>query len=111
MLPDIYTRNEQILTQILHIMALTILRNKNTFTVKGSINATTAGNFKTHFNITLNSLKKVTIDISKVTEIDKNGVEAFKAIYNNAKSWNKSFSIVGNGCKDIYEELLNTNLA
>jgi len=67
-------------------MALTILRHKNTFTVEGNINATTASYFKTHFNLSLNSLKNVTIDISKVTEIDTNGVEALKAIYNNAKS-------------------------
>lgn len=92
-------------------MALTILRNNNTFTLEGIINITTVSNFKTHFNITLNSLKSLTIDISKVTEIDKQGVEAFNLIYNNAKLWNKPFSIVGNGCKDIYEELLSTNRA
>ena len=92
-------------------MALTILRNDNTFTVEGKINTNTASNFQTHFNITLNSLKKLTIDISKVTEIDVNGVDAIKSIYNNAKSWNKPFAIVGNGCKEIYEELLTQNVA
>lgn len=92
-------------------MALTILRNENTFTVEGRINASTASNFKTHFNMTLNSLKDLTIDISKVTEIDTNGVAALKVIYNNAKSWNKPFYIVGKGCKEIYEELLDVNIA
>ncbi|WP_161805018.1 STAS domain-containing protein [Lacinutrix mariniflava] len=92
-------------------MALTILRNNNTFTVEGKINTSTVGSFKAHFNITLNTLKNLTIDISKVTEIDVNGVEAIKSIYNNAKSWNKPFAIVGNGCKEIYEELLTQNVA
>ncbi|MGB6269675.1 MAG: STAS domain-containing protein [Olleya sp.] len=88
-------------------MALTISRNNNTFTVEGKLNACTASNFKTHFNLTLNCLKDLTIDISKVNEIDTNGVAALKVIYDNAKSWNKPFSIVGKGCKDVYEELLN----
>lgn len=92
-------------------MALEITRNEKTFKIEGRINASTAGYFKTHFNIMLNSLKGLTIDISKVTEIDANGIEALKAIYKNALSWNKPFSIVGYGCKDVYEELLNRNIA
>lgn len=88
-------------------MALTILRNKNTFTVEGKINAETASNFKTHINLVLNCLKGLTIDISKVTEIDTNGIEAFKVVYNNAKSWNKPFEIVGKGCNEINQEFLN----
>jgi anti-anti-sigma regulatory factor len=86
-------------------MALKITRNEKAFTVDGKINASTSSNFKTHFVITLNSLSDLTIDISKVTEIDSNGIEALKTIYNNAISWNKPFSIIGNGCKEIHEEL------
>ena len=41
----------------------------------------------------------------KVTEIDSDGVEALKTIYRNAISWNKPFSIIGYGCKEIYDEL------
>lgn len=83
-------------------MALTISRNNNTFTVEGKITAGTASNFRAHFNLLLNSLKGITIDISKVTEIDRNGVDAFKSVYKNSKSWNKPFSIIGFGSKDIY---------
>ncbi|WP_047550216.1 STAS domain-containing protein [Psychroserpens sp. Hel_I_66] len=86
-------------------MALQITRNEKTFTVEGKINTSTASNFKTHFVITLNSLTELTIDISKVTEIDSDGVEALKTIYRNAISWNKPFSIIGYGCKEIYDEL------
>lgn len=66
-------------------MELTILRNNNTFTLEGKINASTASNFKTHFNMTLNCIKDLTIDINKVTEIDTYGVEAIKSIYINSK--------------------------
>lgn len=88
-------------------MALKILRNDNTFTLEGQIDATTASSFQTHFNITLNTLENLTIDINKVTQIDAKGMNAFKVIYNNAKSWDKPFVIVGLGCKDVYEELLS----
>ncbi|WAC01345.1 STAS domain-containing protein [Lacinutrix neustonica] len=87
-------------------MALTILRNDDTFTLEGKINLETASNFKTQFYLLLNSLKGLTIDISKVTEIDTKGVAAFKILYNNSKLWNKPFYIVGNGCKDLYEALM-----
>jgi anti-anti-sigma regulatory factor len=86
-------------------MALKITRNKKAFTVEGQINASTASYFKTHFILTLNAISDLTIDISKVSEIDSNGMTAFKTIYNSAKSWEKPFSIIGLGSQDIYEEL------
>ena len=56
-------------------MALKILRNDNTFTLEGQIDATTASSFQTHFNITLNTLENLTIDINKVTQIDVKGMK------------------------------------
>lgn len=85
-------------------MALTITRNDKIFEVEGQINATTASYFKTHFSITLNSLNSLSIDINKVTEIDLSGIQALKAIHNKAITWKKSFYILGNGSKEIYEE-------
>lgn len=92
-------------------MALTIFRNDNTFILDGKINAMTARRFEKHVNTTFKTIKNLTIDISKVTEIDTKGVAALKVIYKKAKTENKMFSIVGSGCKDIYEELLTMNIA
>lgn len=92
-------------------MSLTILRQKDTFTVEGKIIAGTASNFKTHFNLLLNSLKGITIDVSKVTEIDVNGVVALQKLYENSQKWNKSFSIIGTGSKALYQEFFTTNQA
>ncbi|WP_026754798.1 STAS domain-containing protein [Sediminibacter sp. Hel_I_10] len=86
-------------------MALKITRNENTFTLEGQINACTASNFKTHFMLMLNSMRDITIDISKVTEIDSNGMHAIKSVYNNATSWHKPFYIIGNGCKEIFQDI------
>lgn len=92
-------------------MALTILNEKNRFVVEGKINSNTANNFKTHLNLILNSLNDVTVDISKVTEIDTEGLAALKAIYEKALYWRKSFSIVGYGCKEIYDEFRMLHVA
>lgn len=92
-------------------MALTIFRNDNTFILDGKINAMTARRFEKHVNTTFKTIKNLTIDISKVTEIDTKGVAALMVIYKKAKTENKTFSIVGSGCKDIYEELLTMNIA
>lgn len=91
-------------------MALTIIRQKNTFKVEGQLNKENASNFKTHLVLMLNCLNQITIDIDKVTKIDKSGLDAIKTLYNNAKAWNKRFVIVGEGCKDIYEEIRLTSV-
>lgn len=92
-------------------MALTITRKEKIFEVAGQINATTAGYFKTHFTITLNSSRGLTIDINKVTEIDASGIRALQSIYNDAQSWNKPFHIIGIGSKDIYDEFRSSKVA
>lgn len=92
-------------------MALTITRNEDIFEVKGSINASTASYFQTHFALTLNSTSGLAIDINKVTEIDSNGIEALKTIYEKAQSWNKPFYILGTGSKEIYDEFKYNNVA
>jgi ABC-type transporter Mla MlaB component len=86
-------------------MSLKITHNEKAFSVEGKINASTASYVKTHFNLMLNTLNDLTIDISHVSEIDSNGVSAFQSIYNNAIAWQKPFSIIGLGSADIYEEL------
>ena len=92
-------------------MALTITRNNKIFEVKGSLNESTASYFKTHLAITLNSLNGLAIDINEVTEIDDNGMQALKSIFDKSIAWNKPFYIIGNGGKEIYEELKYLNVA
>ena len=89
-------------------MALTIKENNNVFTVEGSINASTARHFQSHFEMLLNAFGELTIDIEKVSEIDTNGLAALRALYDNALNYNRGFFIVGNGCKEISDELRYT---
>ncbi|GAA0738800.1 MULTISPECIES: STAS domain-containing protein [Flavobacteriaceae] len=92
-------------------MALSITRNEKTFEVKGRINAATASYFQAHFAIALNSGNGLSIDINNVTEIDSNGMRALKSLYEKAEAWKKPFYILGNGCKEIFDELRLKNVA
>ena len=85
-------------------MALQILENNGTFHLEGNLNATTSRSFIIHFEHLISRLKKVTVNIEKVKEIDRNGVTAFKILLANALRNNKLFSITGNGCEDIYKD-------
>ena len=85
-------------------MALTIKQNNGEFLVEGSINSTTAKHFQIHCEALLNAFNELTINIEKVTSIDKNGLQALRALYDNALNYNRGFFIVGNGCKEIYDE-------
>lgn len=86
-------------------MTLKIKENNNAFFLEGVINATTTKQFKKHLEFLLTYKKTVTINIEKVTAIDKNGLKAIEDIFYLAEINNKTFSIVGYGCKDIYESV------
>lgn len=92
-------------------MALKITQQNGTFLVEGVINATTALSFKNHLNYILDKRKELIIDIENVTEIDTNGVNALQTLYTNAMIYNKSFFVVGTGCKEIQEHFESNNAA
>ena len=82
-------------------MALSIKKSLNLFKVTGKLNTSTARNFKTHFVIALNSLDELIIDLNGVTEIDHDGMEVIRLIYDYSQDWNKPFSIVGKNHSDF----------
>lgn len=85
-------------------MALKIIEQKGTFFLEGRLNTVTAKNFQTHFEHLLNTIGRVTINIESLVEIDKTGLTALRALYNNALCFNRRFYVVGVGCKEIYED-------
>jgi ABC-type transporter Mla MlaB component len=92
-------------------MALQVLENNGIFHLKGNLNATTSRFFIIHFEHLIETFKNVTVNIEKVKEIDANGVAAFKILYANALRKHKMFSIIGYGCKDIYDEFNYSQVA
>lgn len=85
-------------------MALQILEHNGTFHLQGNLNATTSRSFIIHFEYMIETTKNVRVNIDKVKEIDSNGVAAFKTLFASALRHQKLFSVLGNGCKDIYDE-------
>ena len=86
-------------------MSLTIKENDGTILVEGFINSTTVKQFKEHLEFLLAYNKSVTIDIDKVTAINKEGLGVIENLFIEAKIKNKEFHVVGYGCKDIYDSI------
>lgn len=86
-------------------MALQILQQNDTFYVTGNLNTTTARAFIIHFEHLIKTVSEVTINIDKVKVIDFSGVAAFKTLFATALRDDKLLHIIGNGFKDIYDEL------
>ena len=85
-------------------MALQILGENGTFQLHGSLTTTNTKSFIIHFEHIIKSMKDVTVNIDKVDVIDHNGVEALKALMRLALHSNHIFSVIGNGCKEIYDD-------
>ncbi len=91
-------------------MALKIKDNNGTFFINGSINASTVKQFKNHIEFLILYTKELTLNIDGVKNIDSNGMRVFRELYTTALISNKDFYVVGNGCKDIFNDF-KSNLA
>ncbi|GAA4884870.1 hypothetical protein GCM10023311_04230 [Flaviramulus aquimarinus] len=85
-------------------MALTIKENNGIFLVEGTINSTTVKQFKNHLEFLLLYSKALTINIDGVKAIDENGMKTLRALHTSALVYNKTFEVVGYGCKAIYDD-------
>ena len=86
-------------------MALKITDQNGLFIIEGSINSVTSKHFENHLEEIINKNNKVTINIDKVNQIDSIGLSILKHFYNSClRNYNKAFFIVGNGCKEIYDD-------
>lgn len=85
-------------------MALKIKEQNGIFLVEGYINTSTVKQFKNHVAFLILYTKALTLDINAVKEIDTNGMQALRDLYTNAVINNKDFFVVGNGCKEIFQD-------
>ncbi len=84
-------------------MELRITNCNNFFKIKGTLNKTNIGLFNKEFDNIFESAKEVTISVQDVESMDKYGVEAIAKLHSEALVKNKRFSIVGFGCKELYD--------
>ncbi|MFT4780420.1 MAG: ABC-type transporter Mla MlaB component [Psychroserpens sp.] len=85
-------------------MALQILKQNGIFQLQGNLTTATTRSFIIHFEHIINKVKNVTVDIDRVHIIDASGVAALKTLIAIALRSNNIFSVVGYGCKDIYDD-------
>ena len=84
-------------------MSLEILKKKNVYHLKGNVATPNVTSLLNYFTKKINKKSKITLNIDKAIEIDKNGLNAIKKLMVLASDKEKKFSIVGGGCKEIYD--------
>jgi len=84
-------------------MPLKISKNKSVYHLKGKVNTPNVASLLTYFTEKIDKKKKITLNIEQADEIDKNGLNAIQQLMILATSKEKNFSIIGSGCKEIYD--------
>ncbi len=82
-------------------MSLQISEKNEMFYLNGKINLNTTSFLISYFSLV--EKETIVINIDEVKQIDKIGLNAILLLLKNAKNNNKLFSIVGYGCKEIYD--------
>jgi ABC-type transporter Mla MlaB component len=84
-------------------MDLKITNSNNFFKVKGVLNRDNIYVFQNEFRNVFDKVNNVTICIQDIKSMDKYGVAAVANLHNEALNKNKKLSIIGFGCKDLYD--------
>ncbi|CAM1333076.1 hypothetical protein [Tenacibaculum aestuariivivum] len=92
-------------------MALQITRKKGKFYLKGKLNNSTANFFVTYFQYNIKKYKKLSVNIDGVKEITRDGLTAISTLISIALKKDKSFLVVGYGCKEIYDDFDQMDVA
>ncbi|GAA4962829.1 hypothetical protein [Algibacter aquimarinus] len=83
-------------------MDLQITNCNNFFKIKGTLNRNNLDVFRNEFRNIFDKTNTVTISIEDIVSMDRYGVNALAELHNESIEKNKSFSIIGLGCKDLY---------
>ena len=92
-------------------MNLEITHSNNFFRVKGSLDRHNIHLFKSKFRNIFNNANSITISIEDLKSIDRYGVNALAQLHNESILKHKSLSIIGLGCKDLYDHFKSNEAA
>jgi anti-anti-sigma regulatory factor len=84
-------------------MDLKITNYNNRYQIKGSLNKLNLKTFNDYFSNIFDKLDDVLLDIESVESIDRAGVMALAKLHNESITKSKRLSIVGLGCKELYD--------
>jgi len=75
----------------------------NFFKVRGILNKSSVNVFNNEFRNIFDKVNKLTISIQDIESMDKYGVDAITKLHEEALAKNKTLSIIGFGCKELYD--------
>ena len=84
-------------------MDLQITSYNNRYRIKGTLNKLSLKTFNTHFSNIFQKLDDVIINIEQIESIDRAGVMALAKLHNESINRSKKLSIIGLGCKELYD--------
>lgn len=84
-------------------MNLKITSSSNFFKLKGILDKNSLELFEQEFENIFEKVSTLTISIEEVEWMDRYGVKAMTGLHNEAIMKNKKLSIIGLGCKELYE--------
>lgn len=92
-------------------MELQITSYNNFIKMKGILNRASLNVFNEAFNDIFEKVNALTVSIEHIEWMDKYGVKALADLHLEALSKNKKMSIIGFGCKELYEHFKTGNAA
>ena len=92
-------------------MSLEITNYNNFFKMRGELNRRNLHLFHAEFEHIFDNVDKLTISIEGLESVDRYGVNALAKLHNEAINKKKSLSIIGFGCKEVYEHFTTNDAA
>jgi len=84
-------------------MDLQITSYNNRFQIKGSLDKLNIKTFNSYFANIFDKLDVILLDIESIESIDRAGVRALARLHNESIVKSKRLSIIGLGCKELYQ--------
>ena len=92
-------------------MELTISNYNNFYKLKGSLDKNSLDLFYQTFQFVFEKFDSLTLSIDGIENIDRYGVKALVNLHNQSILKNKQLSIVGVGCKELYDHFKSEGTA
>lgn len=92
-------------------MDLKITNCNNFFKIVGTLNKSSLNIFQNEFNNIFERVNNLTISIQDIQSMDRYGVDAIAKLHQEALNKNKKLSIIGFGCKDLYDHFKTSTAA
>jgi len=92
-------------------MNLEITNYNNFFKIRGVLNRQSLHLFQREFEHIFDTVEKITISIEDLEGVDRYGVNALAKLHNEAITKQKSLSIIGYGCKEVFEHFTSNDAA